>query len=143
MSHTPDPCSTKELSRFERFRWNTLGDLAFEDAYALWEVAASANASFRDLPLSEQRNLAEQAVRELLAEDKIFLFRLGGLDPNRAAEEPSLRLELEEAQSEVTRTLQADDPSVAGDLWLAPTEVGVRAANDPPPAVRRLWGWDT
>lgn len=134
-----DSDSMSELAPADRFSWNLLGDLVFEDSYALWEAILSVDPVLADVPRLEATALSAQAVIALLEKEWIYLFRLEGLDPSEAFQLPELRLTAEEARQHVAQMLASGEPAV--DIWIAPTELGTAAANEPPVMVRKLWGW--
>jgi hypothetical protein len=142
MPETPKhPGTASELSPLEQRYWNILGDLVFEDSYALWEAILSPGPALNDLPQEEARGVSSQAVIALIERGWIYLFRLDGLDPNEAFKRQELRLTPEEARHHIARMIASREPLV--DIWIAPTELGTTAANDPPTGVRALWGWTT
>jgi hypothetical protein len=49
------PGASDDLSPSDRFYWNLLGDLVFEDSYALWEASGSTDPVFNELPAEDPR----------------------------------------------------------------------------------------
>lgn len=135
----PEPQPSSELEPKERFLWTLLGDLVFEDSYALWEAILNVDPVFGELSEEDARRLSAEVVRDLLGREWIYLFSLDGRDPNDAYEQADSRLAYADAERQVMGVLRTNEAT--GDIWMAPTELGVAAANDPPLAVRRLWGW--
>jgi hypothetical protein len=64
---------------YERFKWTILGDAATEDVQGLWEPLWSLRGCYEipGLTESERQDIAEQALRDLYAEDLIYFFRGG------------------------------------------------------------------
>jgi hypothetical protein len=117
---------------FEKFKWNVLGDAAFEDYYVLWELGWEP--------------FAERALRELHDEGLIYFFRVPPpYDVNTSGEDEGLRLPPEE----VDETLRGDWwregkrlPEEHPNIWFGPTPAGEAACENPPEHIRKLWRLD-
>jgi len=136
-----DQSAAQGLSEREAYRWNLLGDLVFEDTYGFPEVLFNRDAAFSGRSPAEGRAVAAETLLDFLEREWIFLYRLDGLSPNDASELLHLRLDSTLARAHITR-VSSTGLTDRYDIWIAPTDRGVAAAKDPPPAVRALWVWD-
>lgn len=133
---------------FDVFKWEILGDAAFEDVQGFWEPLWALRGYLRQPELSEidRQELAERALRELQREGLLYFFRVPlNANPGDAADDESLRLTPEEFDE----TLSSDWWRGAGDLppnhpnvWMWATERGLQLAKDPPPEVEKYWHRD-
>jgi hypothetical protein len=137
-----------EISEFEKFKWNVLGDAVFEDAYGLWEplFALRGSDAIEGQSESDRQALAERALRELFAAGFIYFFRVpSGHGVNEASEDENLRLRPEE----VDEALRGDWwrgrdgwPHDRPQIWFFCTPAGEAACENPPEHIRRLWRLD-
>lgn len=116
--------------RYQKFKWEVLGDSVDEDWQGLWEPLFWARTVFADLTEAERQSLAEAALRELFAEGLIFFFR--GRDG--VEQEVLDKAIVEDAIAGPTwRTVPID---ASTDIWFGGTEEGERA-------VRAHWAGTT
>jgi hypothetical protein len=130
----------------ESFKWFLLGHIVFEDYMMLWEVFAEAEMVYAERSAGEQGARAAAALRELLLDGFVSLFRVG--DPSElqtAADAPASHLQ----QSEIESILLADDwRSFAGSadaraVHVTATAGGDAAARTPPAHIRAMWSLPT
>lgn len=138
-----------ELTEFERFKWNVLGDAVFEDYQGLWEPLWWLRGGGEIAGQSEEdrQRFAERALRELHDKGLVYFFRVPDppYDPDAAATDDALRL----TPPEVDQALRGDwwrsPDGLGGDhtrIWYGPTPAGEAWCENPPPPVHRLWRLD-
>lgn len=98
-----------------------LGDLVFEDTYALWEIAAAVRSSPIEIQESEVEMTTRDIILELVEAGDAYVYRIQGDDPPRSSEDPALRVSTDDL-----RRILASDGWIRGEdgreLWLAATE---------------------
>jgi hypothetical protein len=137
--------ATHDEAFFERFKWEILGDAAFEDIQGLWEPLWLLRGDLKRPEMSEagRQQLAERALRELDREGLIYFFRVPpDRNPNDAAEDDSQRLAPDEVDAALSSawwrgpgSLPVDHPNV----WWSITPKGLSLAQNPPADVRGSW----
>ena len=125
-----------EEALFERFKWEILGDAAFEDIQGVWEPLWLLRGSLKKPDMSEpaRQQMAERALRELERDGLIYFFRAApSSNPNDAAEDESRRLTADEIDTTLssdwwrgTGILPPDHPNV----WWSVTGKGLKTAQD-------------
>jgi hypothetical protein len=137
-----------QLSEFEKFKWNILGDAVFEDYQGLWEPLWWLRGGGVIEGQSEvgRQRYAERVLRELHDEGLIYFFRVPPpYDINESGEDASLRLTPEQVDETLrgdwwrgSEGLPEDHPGV----WFGPTPAGEAACENPPERIRKLWRLD-
>jgi hypothetical protein len=137
-----------EISEFEKFKWNVLGDAAFEDCYGVWEPLFALRGCYaiEGQTESDRQAFAERALRELFDAGFIYFFRVPpGHGVNEASDDEDLRLR----PAEVDAALGGDWwhgreawPQGRPQIWFFSTPAGQAACENPPEHIRELWRLD-
>jgi hypothetical protein len=127
----------------DEFKWDLLGDLAFEDLYMLWEPLGWARTCFPGRADTDRQSLVERTLNALYDDGLVYFVRAGaGEDENTVADDPGRHLAVDEIRRLIaggdwrTTPLGAD----ATKVWVGATEAGKAAAEAPPPEIRAYWG---
>jgi hypothetical protein len=130
---------------FSRFKWEILGDAAFEDVQGLWEPLWLLRGYLKQPGMEEieSQELAERALRELQKDGLIYFFRVPArMNPSDASDVDSLRLTADQVDATLVGdwwrglgNLPSDHPNV----WWWVTEKGRELADDPPEHVKAYW----
>ena len=138
---------TEQLDDYERFKWDVLADLVWEDYQGIWEPLWWLRGGGRISGQSEaERHVyAERLLRELYSAGLIYFFLVnaeaGGI--NTSAVDPACVL----APTDVDDAIGADwwrhDGPLPDDdakmIWIGPTPAGEAAAKDAPSQVITYW----
>jgi hypothetical protein len=137
-----------QLSEFDKFKWNILGDAVFEDYQGLWEPLwwLRGGGAIEGQSEVERQRFAERTLRELHDEGLIYFFRVPPPhDINASGEDESLRLTPEEVDETLRGNWWRGTDGVPQDhpgIWFGPTVAGEAACENPPERIRRLWRLD-
>jgi hypothetical protein len=130
---------------FNRFKWEILGDAAFEDIQGLWEPLWLLRGYLKQPDMSEleRQALAERALRELHGDGLIYFVQVPlKTNPSNAADDALLQLTPDDVSDTLSSdwwrgpgNLPADHPNV----WWSVTAKGAELANNPPAHVKSHW----
>jgi hypothetical protein len=125
----------------DEFKWEVLAECD-EMHEMLYLPLAQARTQLSDLSESERQAIVERVLRKLLQEGLIYLFRApADRQVIDAAEDPSLRLDKEEARAVISgdswRTIPPSRDGI--DVFIGSTPDGEAACADPPEEIRRFW----